>query len=161
MRGASFPGSSVAPGSVYSPGNGNGHQSVAGSVAEFGNNVANLVELQAKLADLDFQESVKRATVPLAVIVVGGVVVLASVPVALLGVADLLARALGIAPGWTMLLTAGVTAGVSGVILYLSVQEFARSFEPFRRSREEFVRNVAWLRTVLVHSGRSSGRRGT
>ena len=80
------------------------------------------------------------------------VVVLAAVPVILLGIADLLARAMGIAPGWTMLMTGIGALVLMGLILYLSVHELIRSLNPLRRSHEELVRNLAWLRTVLVYS---------
>jgi len=133
---------------------------VVGSIADFGNDMATLVELQAKLAALDMKECTTRATVPVAVLAVGLVVVLAAVPVALLGAADLIARALGIAPGWAMLLTAVAALVLAGAVSFLSVHELLKSLEPLRRSREELVRNLAWVRTVLVYSGRSTPRRG-
>jgi uncharacterized membrane protein YqjE len=133
---------------------------VVGSIAEFGNDVATLAELQAKLAALDLQECSRRAAAPLAAVAVGLGVMLAALTVALLGVADLLARALGIAEGWTMLMTAAAALLVAGLVLFLSVQGLTRSLEPLRRSREELVRNLSWVRTVLVYSGRSYPRRG-
>ncbi len=134
---------------------------VVGSITEFGNDVFTLVELQAKLAAIDAKESKDRALLPIIVAVVAVVVIVAAIPVALLGVADLLARALNIAPGWTMLLTALVTLAIAALIGFLSVKEVGRSLEPLRRSHEELVRNLAWIRTVLVYSGRSTPpRRG-
>ena len=133
---------------------------VVGSIADFGNDVATLVEPQAKLAALDAKECTTKAVAPVAVIAVSVAVVLATVPVALLGVADVLARVLGILPGWAMLITAAVALALAGLVLLLSVREMLKSLEPLRRSREELVRNLAWLRTVMVYSGRAFPRRG-
>ena len=146
-------------GTLAEHGNGNG-VGVVGSITDLANDLVTLAELQAKLASVDLKEMWMRATVPLAVIAAGLAVLVAALPVAMLGVADLLSRALGIAPGWTMLLTAAVTMSITGLILLLSVKEVGRSLEPLRRSREELARNLAWLRTVLVYSGRSVPRRG-
>lgn len=152
--------STVYPADRGSQGNGNGI-GVVGSIADFGNDVATLIELQAKLAALDAKECVASATFPVVVIAVALVVVLAAVPVVLLGVAYLLAMALNIAPGWAMLLTGLLALAVAGLVGFLSVKEITRSLEPLRRSREELVRNLAWVRTVLIYSGRSAPRRGS
>jgi uncharacterized membrane protein YqjE len=152
---------SVSPtyqsGNVATNGNGPG---VVGSIADFGNDVATLIELQAKLAALDLKECKTRAVVPLIVAAAAAVLMLASLPVVLLGVADLIARALNIAPGWAMLLTGLAALAVAGLVGWLSVKEITRSLEPLRRTNEELVRNLAWIRTVLVYSGRSTPRRG-
>jgi len=130
-------------------------EGVVGNIAEFGNDVAPLAELQAKLATLDFKESTARAIVPLALVVGGIALLLASLPVALLGVAWLVASALSIREGWAALLTAGVAAVVAAILAWVALTRLLASFESFRRSREELVRNISWIRTVLVHSGRS------
>jgi hypothetical protein len=160
VRGVGYPGKRPNPGgSQRDSGNGNG--TIVGSIADFGNDVATLVELQARLASVDTRESVARATVPLAVAGAGAVVLLASVSVILFGLADLVASALAISPGLARSLTGLVSLTLAGAVLYLSAHELGKSLEPLRRSREELVRNLAWLRTVLVHSGRTFPKRGS
>ena len=91
-------------------------EGVVGNITEFGNDVMTLIELQAQLAALDFKEAMARATIPLILIVVGAALLLASLPVALLGIAWLLATALSMSIGWAALLTAAVTAVVAAVV---------------------------------------------
>jgi uncharacterized membrane protein YqjE len=156
--------------SVRNPGAGNGTAqgqgqgqdgaSVTGSLSEVANDVATLAELQAKLAAVDLKACAERALVPLAVIAAALAVALGTIPVALLGAAFLLVSALGLGWGWAMLLTAAVALVLAGLVAFVSVRQFGRSLEPLRRSREELTRNIAWVRTVLVYSGRSIPRRG-
>jgi hypothetical protein len=133
-------------------------EGVVGNITEFGNDVMTLVELQAQLAALDFKAAMARATIPLVLIVVGTSLLLASLPVALLGFAWLVASALSIDEGWAALLTAAVTAVVMAIVAAVALRRLLGSLESFRSSREELVRNIAWIRTVLVHSGRSIPR---
>jgi len=133
-------------------------EGVVGNVAEFGNDVMTLVELQAQLAALDFNEAKSRAIIPLVLIVVSASLLLASLPVALLGIAWLVAAALSVSIGWAALLTAAVVAVVAVVVSAVSLNRLLGSLESFRHTREELARNVAWLRTVLVHSGRAIPR---
>jgi uncharacterized membrane protein YgaE (UPF0421/DUF939 family) len=133
-------------------------EGVVGNITEFGNDVMTLVELQAQLATLDFKEAMTRATIPLILIVVGAAFLLASLPVALLGIAWLLASALTISIGWAALLTAVVTAVVTAIVAFVALRSLLGALESFRHSREELARNIAWIRTVLVHSGRSIPR---
>jgi hypothetical protein len=44
-----------------------------------------------------------------------------------------------------------VLAAIMGV---LALPAIKRSFASFQRSREELVRNLAWIKTVLTYSGR-------
>ncbi|MEJ7639358.1 MAG: phage holin family protein [Singulisphaera sp.] len=133
-------------------------EGVVGNIAEFGNDVMTLVELQAQLAALDFKEVMSRATIPLVLIVVGLAILLASLPVALLGVAFLVASALSMSTGWGILLTAVVAAVLAAVVAAVAFTRLLSSLDSFRHTREELVRNVSWLRTVLVHSGRPAPR---
>jgi len=139
--------------------NGSPEARVVGGVAEFGNDITTLIELQAKLAVIDFKEALARATIPMALVVVALALLLAALPVALLGVARLVAVALSIREGWAMLLTAGVVMLAATVTLIVSVRNIPPSFSSFQRSREELARNIAWIRTVLLYSGRHLPRR--
>ncbi|MHC5539720.1 phage holin family protein, partial [Singulisphaera rosea] len=58
-----------------------------------------------------------------------------------------------------LLLTGVAVLLASGVAAVFATLRFTRSFESFRRSREEFTRNLSWIRTVLVYSGRAAPRR--
>lgn len=163
VRGVGSPGANRLGPEGHGGPNGNGSNGsgpgVVGSIAVFGNDVASLIELQAKLAALDVKESTGRAVVPVVLTAAAGVLVLAGVPVALLGVADLLAPTLGVSAGVAKLITAAVTFVVAGLIAAVSVRSLSRSFEPLRRSREELTRNLAWLKTVLLYSGRPAPKR--
>ena len=132
--------------------------SMVGNIAEFGNDIATLVELQAKLAAHDTKECVARVTYPAIILGAGAVVILASIPVLLLGLADLLARLTGL-PDWgSRLIVAAVAMVVAALVAFLSYREALNSVNSFRRSTEEFTRNLSWVRTVLVHSGRAAAR---
>ena len=89
---------------------------------------------------------------PIVLTVVGLTVVVASVPVALLGAGWLLASALKIHQGWAMLLTAGAAIALGGLAAGLGGMQLRHSFDSFRRSRKQLWLNLAWIRTVLVTS---------
>lgn len=140
-------------------GNGSVPEGVVGSLAEFGNDISTLAELQAKLTVIDLKESGRRALFPTILLAVALAILLGCVPIALVGVAYLLQDALSIDLGWSFLLTAGIAlvlglalAGIAGYLL-------SRSFTSLRRSSEELSRNLAWIKTVVLHSGRSVRRR--
>ncbi len=131
---------------------------LVGNIAEFGNDVATLVELQAKLAVHDAKDCVGKATLPVILLVGAAAVALGSVPILLLGAASLLARSTSLTPGAAQLLVAVAALAIAGVTAFLAWRSFGTSLESFRRSREELVRNISWIRTVLVHSGRMASR---
>jgi hypothetical protein len=146
--------------------NGHGIARVPGSssaefegVAEFVDDLASLADLQAQLAALDFRDSARKSAIPVVLTVVGIAVMVASVPVALLGAGWLLASALKIHQGWAMLVTAGAAIAVGGVVAALGGRRLSHSFDSFRRSHKQFILNLAWVRTVLVTSARPHARR--
>jgi uncharacterized membrane protein YqjE len=124
-------------------------EGILGSITEFGGDMATLAELQTKLAMVDLRDSVDRAKVPFLVTSVSAVVLLASLPVLMIGLGFVIAEALQLSQGVGLLLTGGVLLIVAGVIAAVAGLRLSRSFVSFRRSREELDRNVAWIRSVI------------
>jgi len=139
--------------------NGTPEGRLVGGIAEFGNDIATLAELQYKLAMLDMSEATRKALIPLALMVVGASFILGALPVLLFGVAELIVSAFNIRIGWALLLTSVTTIVLAGAVLTICALRIPDSLSVFRRSREEFQRNLAWVKTVLLYSGRSMPRR--
>lgn len=129
------------------------------NVTEFGGNLITLVELQAQLALRDAQEGVDRAILPVAFVAVGAALALASLPVLLIAAGLLLAAA----TGWNLgpsLLLCGVVALIVGTSLaFLCGRRVGGCFASFDRSRDEFHRNLAWVKTALSRERDSTRRR--
>ncbi len=127
---------------------------VVGNIAEFVNDISTLGELQFKLGMLDLKEATGRATTPSVLLGVGALLVVAGVPVVLLGVAELIATA-GVPRGWAFVLTGLTSLVIAGVMALLAIKGLGHSFTSFRRSRDELTRNLSWVKTVIVYSGRA------
>jgi uncharacterized membrane protein YqjE len=141
--------------------NGNGRHrtqmpDVAGSVSGLTHDVIELAELQARLLSLDLKRSSQKTRTCLILAVIGVCLLLASIPVALLALAELLVEqldwsrsaALGVATLAGLLLSA-IFAGVA----YSIVRSGLVSLD---RSRDEFNRNVAWIKSTLKNRGQYS-----
>jgi uncharacterized membrane protein YqjE len=132
---------------------------VVSNIADFGSDIATLAELQAKLAAADAKEAAARAALPVVVLGAGAVLALASLPVILLGLADLIAASTRISTGLAQLIVGLVALLLAGLACLIGVRGSLQSLDSFRRSREELTRNLSWIRTVLVYSGRAGGKR--
>ena len=119
-------------------------------VAGFVDDLASLAELQAELAAHDFRDALRKSRLPVALTLLGLVLVAGGTPVGLLGAGWLLADVLKIHQGWAMILTAGAAMTVGGVAAILGGRRLGHSFDSFRRSRKQLTLNLAWVRTVLV-----------
>ena len=132
---------------------------VVGNIADFGNDIATLVELQAKLAALDAKECAARAKIPLIALGSGVILALGCLPVILIGLADLIASNTKLSAGSARLIVGLVALAGAGVAGFFGLKGSMRSLDGFRRSREELTRNLSWVRTVLIYSGRGGGKR--
>jgi hypothetical protein len=132
---------------------------MVGNIADFGNDIATLAELQAKLTLLDAKDAAAKATRPLIFLGAGLGLALASLPVILIGLADLIARSANLSTGVSQLIVGLTSLAIAGVAGFVGWKGSTDSLSSFRRSSEEFTRNVSWVRTVLVHSGRGGGKR--
>ena len=141
--------------------NGNGRHrtqmpDVAGSVSGLTHDVIELAELQTQLFMLDLKKSTQKTRTCLILAVIAVCLLLASLPVALVALAELFveqlawsrAAALGVAT-LVGLVLAGIFAGAAyGIVRngLISIQ----------RSRDEFNRNIAWIKSTLKERGRYS-----
>ena len=133
---------------------------VIGNLAELAGDVSTLAELQTKLAVADAKVAIGRAILPAGLIGAGAVLTLAAAPVALIGAAELLADAMGLAHrGWAYLIVAAAALALTALLVLIGLPRLLRSFESMAHTREELSRNVAWVKTVLVNSGRTPTRR--
>jgi hypothetical protein len=131
------------------------------NAAEFGENLLNLAELQTRLATLELKQEVQTVKVTAPVILGGAVLGIASLPIVLAGVAELLVSELGMRRGFALLSVAVVALAIAGASIAFATIRLRRSVVGFPLTTEEFSRNLNWVRTILRHSGRSPrGRRG-
>jgi hypothetical protein len=123
-------------------------------IGDLGTNVVNLTTLQARLAAEDFRESAGRALPALIAAAVLIPLGFASITVGLLGLAYWLVDYQGVTLVKTLFEVAAEGIVLSAVLASLAYQRLVASLGSFQRSREELERNIAWLRTVMTHSGR-------
>jgi hypothetical protein len=144
---------------------GHGHEpepgpgDVVSGVAGFGENLLTLAELQSRLAVLELQQNLKVARITGPVILVGVLLAVVSLPLVLAGIAELLVSELGMKRGYALLSVAVAALAIAGVCIAIAGTRLRRRAAGFPLSREEFARNLNWVRTVVLHSGRSTRRR--
>jgi len=156
-------GTTPESGSGYSSaanGNDNG-TGVVTSIAELGENLLSLSELQARLAAAEMKQNLEAAKANAPVLLVGVVIGLASVPLVLAGIAELLVSEMGMKRGYAFLGVAVVSLAIAGICVVIGNNALRRSLAGFPLSSEELTRNLNWVRTIMLHSGRSAkaGRR--
>jgi len=149
----------VSAGTPNGKGNGSPEGQVVGGIAEFGNDLTTLAELQIKLGLIDTKECLEKALYPIGFVFAGLILAIGAVPVAILGIAQVVASAFRLSTGASMILTAMTVILLSAVIIAMALRNIGPSLSVFRRSREEFDRNLNWVRTVLLYSGRNVSRR--
>jgi hypothetical protein len=137
----------------------NGHaaandRGVIEGVSSFGTDLATLAMLQARLAAYDLRDSMKSAAPAIASLVAFATIAAASTVVGLAGLALWLATVLQMQAGLVMMVVALAGIVIAGVASALLARSLIASFSTFRRSREELERNIAWIKTTILHSGR-------
>jgi hypothetical protein len=136
-----------------------GANAVVSNVAGFGEDLLNLVELQAKLAVLEARQNLDVVKTGGTLIATGLVVAVAALPVGLVGIAELLVSEMGWKRGYALLTVAVIAILIAGSCASVGASWLRRKRLGFPLSAEELARNVNWVRTVLRQSGRLSFRR--
>ena len=137
--------------------NGAGPGDVVTNVAEFAENLLTLAELQARLAAIELKQNVQAVKVGGGLMLVGGGRAgIAGLPIALAGIAELLVSVLGMNRGAALLAVAVAAFAIAGTCVAIAAARLRGSDVGFPLTKEEFTRNLNWVRTVLLHSGRSA-----
>ena len=111
--------------------------------------VMSLAELQVELLKVDAATASRKAVVPVGLFAAATVIGLSTIPLVLLALAQLLRDQAGWPPAVATLvavLIGLILAGIAGYVGYVGIR---RACEPLNRSRDEFSRNIAWLKNAL------------
>jgi uncharacterized membrane protein len=125
-----------------------------GGVSSFGGNLAMLASLQGRLFGADAKDAASSAAPGIGAVALAYFLVSGAMTVALAGAGLWVAQAAGWSMGLGLLAVAGVAIVVAGLLALFGLRRIQKSGASFRRSKEELERNIAWVQTVLSHSGR-------
>lgn len=131
-------------GSTQSPPKG-----VAKGIGELTHDIVSLAELQFELLRIDCREGIRRILLPVALLLFAGIVAVATVPIALIFVAEFLVQTAGLsrAAAFSIAAMSGfIVAATIGVVGWSYLRGVVRVFE---RSREELTRNMTWIKNAL------------
>lgn len=122
---------------------------LARDVGEFAHDVLTLAELQAQLLVTDLRECSRRGLVPGLVLLAGVALGLSCIPIALVVLSLLLVEVFetSYATGFLLAMIAG--AILSALLCVSGWFQFRKRLAVLRRSQEELVRNVRWIKKVL------------
>ncbi len=127
----------------------NASSGFAQGVADFTLDVLTLAELQAQLLAADVQECRQRVLVPGLLLLCGLAVGLACFPVGLTALAFCLVQSYKTSYA-TGFLTAFIVGAVLGAVLsVLGCLQVKKRLAVLRRSQQELIRNLRWIRKVL------------
>lgn len=124
------------------------------NVSSFGNDLATLATLQAKLASADLREGLQRAAPAVGVLAAVGLISAAGVTALVLALASWLAESFQFRTSSALAIVGLGSLVVAALGGWLGARALASSFTTFRRSSEELERNLAWIKTTLTQSGR-------
>jgi len=122
---------------------------VATSFAGLTHDVIELAELQAQLFAVDVKRTTTNAKSSFVMTIIGVCVLLGSIPVGLIALAELLHEQLdwSRAAGYGVATLVGLL--VSGAVLAVGYVQLRNGFSALERSREELNRNIAWIKSSL------------
>ncbi len=123
-------------------------------LGELAHDVVQLAELQVQLLAADSRTMVRSARRWAIALVAACVIALGSFPIAVLGMAYIVAWS-GLNLALSMLLVALVVIAVSAGVVMLSARRMKAAAAPLERSWHELKRNVEWIKQSVSKSRRS------
>lgn len=134
-------------------------KTLAQDVGDFALDVFTLAELQAQLLVVDVQECGHRVLMPSLALLAGGALGLACLPIALAALALWIIQAFATSYAAGFLVAVMLGAIVSGVLCVMGWWWFRQRLVILRRSQQELVRNLCWVKKVLARSRTTRGNR--
>jgi hypothetical protein len=125
---------------------------VAQGMGDLTHDLVSLAEMQFELVRNDYRAGMKGLLVPVVLLLGAGIVALGTVPVTLLLMAEILIQVAGLsrASAFSIAAAGGVIAAVVlGVVGWSQLRGVGRVFQ---RSREEWSRNLKWIKLALKRS---------
>ena len=113
------------------------------NVADFGENLLNLAELQVRMSAMELRQNAQSLRSVAVLFLVGSILALASLPVVLAGVAELLVTELGFRRGHAFLAVGFAAFGLGALGAALAAVWFGRKELGFPLA-DEFTRNLNW-----------------
>lgn len=109
-----------------------------------------LAELQAEMLKVEAEERLRGAALPAVVLIVAVCVALGCTPILLLSLAYFLTDVAGLPHALSLLIATlvGLVAATVGALV--ATRGIKKSLD-FSRSKDEFSRNVRWMKQVLKH----------
>ncbi len=122
---------------------------VATSFSELAHDVIELGELQAQLFAHDVKSTTQKTRTSLLLSVIGGCVLLGSMPALLFALAELFVEQFGWPRSASFAAVACIGIVVSAGILTAAWNRLSVGLSSMHRSREELSRNIAWVKSSL------------
>jgi cytochrome bd-type quinol oxidase subunit 1 len=124
----------------------------ARGVGNLTHDILTLADLQVQLLSADVQECSQRLLIPALLLCCGVAVGLACFPIALTAFALFLAQQFSISAP-TGFVIAFLVGGIFGALLSIvGWRQVVRQLGVLRRSQQELIRNLRWIRKVIDHS---------
>jgi hypothetical protein len=123
-------------------------------IGTFGADLVTLAVLQGRLAASELCEGLRAARLGLALLLFCVLISASGLVAIVLGVACWLAAVLDIQPGSAFILVGLASLICATLIGWLSIRSLTPRIPVFQRSVEELERNLAWIKTTLLYSGR-------
>lgn len=119
------------------------------SAGKFGCDLLELAELQGKLFKADARSAVEHSVGATIFVLLGCLSLLGCMPVLVFGTASAIAYCFEIEAWLSQLAVGGILSLLSVAVITLSLRKLSKSGNQFKRSTEEFAKNIVWAKEIL------------
>jgi hypothetical protein len=127
-------------------------KAVARGVSDVVHDFRSLMELQAQLLRLDVRESLLRMMLTCVLLLAAAIAAVGCFPLVLVALAMLLANSAGLTPAMSFFIAFLVGLITSGTLALAAWAYFRKGICVFKRSREEWMHTVDWIKRMLKPS---------